>query len=34
MTDDDLMDFLTYTWMFEEKAGEQSTDETAADCSG
>jgi hypothetical protein len=33
MTNNDLMDFLTYTWIFEEKADEQDTDENAAECS-
>ena len=29
--DNDLMDFLTYTWIFEEKADEQGADDNAAE---
>ena len=32
MNNNDLMDFLAYTWIFEEEADEQGADENAADC--
>ena len=32
MINNDLTDFLTYTWIFEEKADEQGADENAAEC--
>ena len=33
MVSSDYIDFLTYTWIFEEEADEQGADDNAAECS-